>query len=76
MSAAYGLTFYRIKEKDLTNGELMNQIFTSRNCVIEYLTEGITTVSPKLEYNKPIEMPMPQLPMEEHFANMLTDNIN
>jgi hypothetical protein len=32
---------------------------------------GLTTVSPKLEYNKPIEMPIPLLPKEEHVSSML-----
>jgi len=70
ISAAYGLTYYGIKENDLSNEALMTEIFTSRNCIVEYLTEGITTVSPKLEYNKPIEMPIPLLPAAEHVANM------
>lgn len=71
ISTAYGLAYYRIKENDLMNDELIKEIFASRNCIIEYLTDGITTVSPKLEYDKPIEMPLPLLPKEEQIANML-----
>ena len=70
ISAAYGLTYYRLTETDLIHEELMNEIFTSRNCIVEYITGGLTSVSPKLEYNKPIEMPIPLLPEEEHDANM------
>lgn len=72
ISAAYGLTYFRITESDLTNKVLMSKIFSSRNCIIEYKTDGLTTVSPKLEYNKPIEMPIPLLPEDEHNDNMLT----
>ncbi|MDD3322935.1 MAG: thiamine pyrophosphate-binding protein [Paludibacter sp.] len=73
ISAAYGLKYYLINEADLTNVSLLNEIFSSRNCIIEFKTEGLTSVSPKLEYNKPIEKPIPLLPEEEHVANMLID---
>ena len=75
ISAAYGLAYYRIKEKDLINEELLNKIFASKSCIIEYLTDGMTTVSPKLEYNRPIEMPLPLLPEEEQIANMIIPKI-
>ncbi len=65
ISAAYGLEYFKISEDDLKNKILMDSIFSTRNCIIEYLTEGLTTVSPKLEYNKPIEMPIPLLSEEE-----------
>ena len=42
--------------------------------IIEYRIDGLTTVSPKLEYNKPIQMPIPLLPEEEQNKNMLLNN--
>ena len=71
LAAAYELTYYCINENDLMNIALMNKIFSSRNCILEYKTKGLTTVSPKLEYNKPIDEPIPLLPEEEQIANML-----
>jgi acetolactate synthase-1/2/3 large subunit len=71
LAAAYGLSYYLINVDDLENKVLMDSIFSSRNCIIEYRTNGLTTVSPKLEYNKPIQMPIPLLPEEEQNANML-----
>lgn len=74
IAAAYGLSYFKIQELDLVNELLMNEIFSNNNCVVEYVTEGLTTVSPKLEYNKPIEMPIPLLPEDEQNANMLINN--
>jgi len=71
LAAAYGLSYYSINEGDLVNNTLMENIFTSRNCIVEYRTNGLTAVSPKLEYNKPIEMPIPLLPEEEQNENIL-----
>ncbi len=71
LASAYGLKYYLIKEVDLTNKPLTDEIFSTRNCIIEFRTEGLTSVSPKLEYNKPIEMPIPLLPDEEQKNNML-----
>ena len=34
--------------------------------LIDYYIQGLTTVSPKLEYNKPIDMPLPLLSDEEY----------
>jgi len=73
LTAAYGMTYFLIIENDLNNKTLMDSIFASRNCIVEYKTEGLTTVSPKLEYNKPIEMPIPLLNEEEHKANMFIE---
>jgi acetolactate synthase I/II/III large subunit len=71
LAFSYGLSYFCISEKDLSNDVLMNEIFFSRNCIIEYLIEGLTTVCPKLEYNKPIEMPLPLLPDLELSENMI-----
>lgn len=74
IAASYGLPYYRIFEGDLSNTVLLEDIFSNRNCIIEYVIEGMTTVSPKLEYNKPIEMPLPLLPEKEFNANIWKDN--
>lgn len=34
--------------------------------MINYVVRGMTTVSPKLEYNKPIDKPSPQIPDDEY----------
>ena len=61
MSEAYGLKYYRIDEALLGDKELMSDIFSNKNCVVEFVTDGLTTISPKLEYNKPIYRPTPDL---------------
>ncbi len=75
IAAAYGLPYYAIEESDLVNETLMQEIFSLNNCIVEYITSGLTTVSPKLEYNKPIHTPIPLLPEDEQNANMLITNI-
>lgn len=42
--------------------------------MINYVVSGLTTVSPKLEYNKPIDKPSPQLPEKEYQCVM--DSLN
>lgn len=74
LASAYGLHYYRLTEKDLKNDELLANIFSTENGIVEYVVEGQTTVAPKLEYNKPIEMPLPSLPEEELESNMLLEN--
>ncbi len=61
MSEAYGLKYYRIDESILVDSKLMSDIFSNKNCVVEFVTDGLTTISPKLEYNKPIYRPTPDL---------------
>lgn len=61
ISEAYGLKYYRIDEALLEDNKLMSDIFSNRNCVVEFVTDGLTTISPKLEYNKPIYRPTPDL---------------
>lgn len=73
LALAYGLSYYRLIEEDLQNKELLGSIFSCRNCIVEYVIEGKTTVSPKLEYNKPIEMPLPLLPEEELKDSMVVE---
>lgn len=59
LTEAYGLKYYRIDELSLANESLMSEIFAERNCVVDFWTDGLTTISPKLEYNKPIYQPTP-----------------
>jgi len=62
LAKAYGLNYIELKEKDLNSEDL-----TSQNPIlVNYKVSGLTTVSPKLEYNKPIDMPSPQLSEDEH----------
>ncbi len=62
---AYNLKYYKIKESDLENSELIREIFDNRNCIIEYFIDGLTTVCPKLEFNQAIYNPSPQISIEE-----------
>ena len=65
MAKAYGLCYYRIGLNDLSNKELMNEIFSKEKCIIEYIIDGFTSVCPKLEYDKPLSKPMPMLDEDE-----------
>lgn len=66
IAEAYGLRYFYLTEILLKDEELKREIVESRNCIIEYVVEGVTTVSPKLEYNQPISKPSPQLSEEEY----------
>lgn len=59
MAESYGLKYYRIDETSLEDKPLMDRIFAERNCVVDFWTNGLTSISPKLEYNKPIYQPTP-----------------
>lgn len=61
LAKAYGLSYIELTKKDL---ESMN-LSPSEPMIVNYKISGLTTVSPKLEYNKPINMPSPQLSEEE-----------
>lgn len=61
ISEAYGLKYYRIDEALLEDKRLMSEAFSNKNCIVEFVTDGLTTISPKLEYNKPIYKPTPDL---------------
>lgn len=62
---AYNLQYFRITLNDLSNKELMQKIFASKTCVVEYIIDGLTSVCPKLEYDKPLSKPMPMLDEDE-----------
>ncbi len=71
ISEAYNLPYYRVNVKCLGDVDFMQAIFSKRNCIIEFLTEGETKVSPKLEFDKNIENPSPYLDDNELRANMI-----
>jgi acetolactate synthase-1/2/3 large subunit len=68
---AYKLSYFRLTENDLFNKSLLDNIFASKNCIVEYQINGLTTVSPKLEFDKPIDKPTPLLPEEEQKLNII-----
>ena len=70
ISKSFNLKYYKLSEKDLDNNDLILEIINNRNCIIEYIIDGVTTVSPKLEYNNPIELMSPSLPEYELKENM------
>lgn len=69
MAKAYGVRY-----SEYTSDSL-NEFETSDGPgMINYVVSGLTTVCPKLEYNKPIDKPSPQLPEEEYQCVM--DSLN
>lgn len=71
LAKAYRLPYFKLDETLLDNAVIWSEIGKCRNCIIEYCIEGMTSVSPKLEYNKPISQPTPLLPHEEYLMNMM-----
>lgn len=65
LSKAYNLPYFKLTEESLDNVEMMKQVMCQNNCVIEFFTTGKTIVSPKLEFDKPINLPSPMLPDSE-----------
>jgi acetolactate synthase-1/2/3 large subunit len=65
IAKAYGLPYCYMTEDDLSDELFLKREFSAGNCIIEYVIDGLTTVSPKLEFDKPIESPSPLLPEEE-----------
>ncbi len=61
LAASYGLPYYKITKENLQNRDVLNKIFTLHNGVIECIIDGLTTVSPKVEFNRPIYQPSPQI---------------
>lgn len=59
---------YKLKYRNITNysdSELFQEMRQQGPAFFEYQTNGLTTVSPKLEYNHPIYKPTPLLPEDE-----------
>ncbi|MEG1998786.1 MAG: thiamine pyrophosphate-binding protein [Bacteroidales bacterium] len=70
IAKAYGLKYVRITESDLCSA---TEIFSETGLLVDYRIDGLTTVSPKLEFDKPIYMTSPLLPDSELRDNMLID---
>ena len=62
LAESYGLVYGCLSDK--TAKDEAEAILKNAN-LIEYKIDGLTTVCPKLEYNKPIESPIPSLSKEE-----------
>jgi acetolactate synthase-1/2/3 large subunit len=69
MAKAYGVRY-----SEYTNDSLNEFEAIDGPRMVNYVVNGLTTVSPKLEYNKPIDKPSPQLPDDEYQRVM--DSIN
>lgn len=61
IARAYSLEYFCLTEDDLENSILLDEVFSRRNCIVEFVTDSLTTVSPKLEYNKPVYKPSPDI---------------
>ncbi|MGL6153827.1 MAG: thiamine pyrophosphate-binding protein [Cetobacterium sp.] len=66
MAEAYGLKFYKITKENIMDENYLNEVFSIKNGIIEFLIEGETKVYPKLEYNQPINNPSPYYGIEEN----------
>lgn len=62
LATSFNIPYYQITALD-TN--VIKEICNKRHVFIDVIINGFTTVSPKLEYNKPIYLPTPQLSREE-----------
>ncbi len=71
LAKSYGLPYIQINNNNIEDKAIWDLINNSRNCIIEYCIEGLTTVCPKLEYNKPIYNPTPLLASDELSANLI-----
>lgn len=69
MAKAYGVRYSEYTSESLNEFEAADG-----PGMINYVVKGLTTVSPKLEYNKPIDKPSPQLPDDEYKSVM--DSLN
>jgi len=58
IAKAYGLNYVARNEESLST---IKEDLAIRNIFYEYQIEDLTTVSPKLEYNRPINQPSPQI---------------
>jgi acetolactate synthase-1/2/3 large subunit len=61
LAKAYSIKYYKITQEDLYNEEIITAIEKQKNCLIEFIIDGLTTVSPKLEFNSPIYRPTPDI---------------
>ena len=61
MAESYAFPYYLMDEESIDESVLKKTGFL----LVDYKIEGLTTVSPKLEYNQPIERPSPQISEQE-----------
>jgi acetolactate synthase-1/2/3 large subunit len=66
LAHAYGLNYIEATDSSLERTDNLDQ----GPVVVNYRVSGLTTVCPKLEYNKPIDLPSPQLPELEYQTAM------
>ena len=62
IAASFGFPYHQMDENNFDNNALSEAGFA----LVDYQISGLTTVCPKLEYNKPIWMPLPLLGEEEY----------
>ena len=70
ISESYNLKYYKLSVTDLDDLDLLKEIMSCRNCIVEYNIDGQTMVSPKLEYNNKIEIMNPLLSENELNNNL------
>lgn len=64
VAESFGFPYFQMNENDIDSDALSKDGFA----LIDYHISGLTTVCPKLEYNKPIWMPLPFLDDAENIA--------
>ena len=64
ISKGFYLNYHKLDSNDLSYESLKN-VFKDNNCLLEYKIAGLTSVSPKLEFNRPIYDMSPSLSSEE-----------
>jgi acetolactate synthase-1/2/3 large subunit len=69
VAKAYGFPYHQMDKDNIDDEVLSENGFD----LIDYHIEGLTTVCPKLEYNKPIYMPLPQIDVIELTTSMKID---
>ena len=68
LAKSYGINCINISENDLDSMDHL----PGPPILINYKVDGLTTVSPKLEYNEPIYNPTPQL-QDENFYRLYNE---
>lgn len=65
IALAYHLPYFSISSTKFEDYNILKKYLSLSNCIIDFLIEGVTTVSPKLEFDKPIYNCSPYLSEEE-----------
>ena len=66
LAKAYNIQYYQITKRNISSLDSVLHVEDNKPCIIEFVIDGITTVSPKLEYDRPISSPTPQLEKSEY----------